>query len=104
MKQILWNRAKNRSIDKVRSATYKRNVYVGMWLAEPLVEESDEPSESFAMKESLSTAYLLLLQQLSAVERIVFILREVFSYEYEEIASIVDNSSVNCRKIFQRAR
>ncbi|EOO35906.1 RNA polymerase sigma factor SigJ [Bacillus cereus VD133] len=94
----------NRSIDKLRSAAHKRNVYVGMWLPEPIVEESDEPSKSFIMKESLSTAYLLLLQQLSEVERIVFILREVFSYEYEEIASIVDKSSVNCRKIFQRAR
>lgn len=104
MKAYLCKMATNRSIDKLRSAAHKRNVYVGMWLPEPLVEESDEPSESFVMKESLSTAYLLLLQQLSEVERIVFILREVFSYEYEEIASIVDKSSVNCRKIFQRAR
>ncbi|EEK44811.1 RNA polymerase sigma-70 factor, ECF subfamily [Bacillus cereus m1293] len=104
MKAYLCKMATNRSIDKLRSAAHKRNVYVGMWLPEPLVEESNEPSESFVMKESLSTAYLLLLQQLSEVERIVFILREVFSYEYEEIASIVDKSSVNCRKIFQRAR
>ena len=103
MKAYLCKMATNRSIDKLRSA-HKRNVYVGMWLPEPIVEESDEPSKSFIMKESLSTAYLLLLQQLSEVERIVFILREVFSYEYEEIASIVDKSSVNCRKIFQRAR
>ena len=104
MKAYLCKMATNRSIDKLRSAAHKRNVYVGMWLPEPLVDESDEPSKSFIMKESLSTAYLLLLQQLSEVERIVFILREVFSYEYEEIASIVDKSSVNCRKIFQRAR
>ncbi|WP_100617330.1 sigma-70 family RNA polymerase sigma factor [Bacillus cereus] len=104
MKAYLCKMATNRSIDKLRSAAHKRNVYVGMWLPEPIVEESDEPSKSFIMKESLSTAYLLLLQQLSEVERIVFILREVFSYEYEEIASIVDKSSVNCRKIFQRAR
>ncbi|HFK1463101.1 MULTISPECIES: sigma-70 family RNA polymerase sigma factor [Bacillus] len=104
MKAYLCKMTTNRSIDKLRSAAHKRNVYVGMWLPEPIVEESDEPSKSFIMKESLSTAYLLLLQQLSEVERIVFILREVFSYEYEEIASIVDKSSVNCRKIFQRAR
>ncbi|MED3077304.1 sigma factor-like helix-turn-helix DNA-binding protein [Bacillus wiedmannii] len=56
------------------------------------------------MKESISTAYLLLLQQLSEAERVVFILREVFGYDYREIASIVDKSSANCRKIFQRAR
>ncbi|HDR8184262.1 TPA: sigma-70 family RNA polymerase sigma factor [Bacillus thuringiensis] len=104
MKAYLCKMVTNRSIDKLRSAAHKRNVYVGMWLPEPFVEEVDDPSESFVMKESISTAYLLLLQQLSEVERVVFILREVFSYEYEEIASIVDKSSVNCRKIFQRAR
>ncbi|MED3398558.1 sigma-70 family RNA polymerase sigma factor [Bacillus wiedmannii] len=104
MKAYLCKMVTNRSIDKLRSAAHKRNVYVGMWLPEPFVEEVDDPSESFVMKESISTAYLLLLQQLSEVERVVFILREVFSYEYEEIATIVDKSSVNCRKIFQRAR
>ncbi|HDR7601900.1 sigma-70 family RNA polymerase sigma factor [Bacillus mycoides] len=104
MKAYLCKMATNRSIDTLRSAAHKRNVYVGIWLPEPFVEESDEPAESFVMKESISTAYLLLLQQLSEVERVVFILREVFSYDYEEIASIVDKSSVNCRKIFQRAR
>ncbi|HFJ9437468.1 MULTISPECIES: sigma-70 family RNA polymerase sigma factor [Bacillus] len=104
MKAYLCKMVTNRSIDKLRSAAHKRNVYVGMWLPEPFVEETDDPSESFVMKESISTAYLLLLQQLSEVERVVFILREVFDYDYEEIASIVDKSSVNCRKIFQRAR
>ncbi|MEK5247566.1 sigma-70 family RNA polymerase sigma factor [Bacillus sp. FSL R9-9530] len=104
MRAYLCKMVTNRSIDKLRSAAHKRNVYVGMWLPEPFVEEIDDPSESFVMKESISTAYLLLLQQLTEVERIVFILREVFSYDYEEIASIVEKSSVNCRKIFQRAR
>ncbi|MGN5653131.1 sigma-70 family RNA polymerase sigma factor [Bacillus sp. Brlt_9] len=104
MKAYLCKMVTNRSIDKLRSAAHKRNVYVGMWLPEPFVEETDDPTESFVMKESISTAYLLLLQQLSEVERVVFILREVFGYDYEEIASIVDKSSVNCRKIFQRAR
>ncbi|MES9700108.1 sigma-70 family RNA polymerase sigma factor [Bacillus sp. JJ927] len=104
IKAYLCKMVTNRSIDKLRSAAHKRNVYVGMWLPEPLVEENDNPSDSYVMKESLSTAYLLLLLQLSEVERIVFILREVFSYDYEEIASIVGKSSVNCRKIFQRAR
>lgn len=104
MRAYLCKMVTNRSIDKLRSAAHKRNVYVGMWLPEPFVEEVDDPSDSFVMKESISTAYLLLLQQLSEVERVVFILREVFSYEYEEIASIVDKSSANCRKIFQRAR
>lgn len=104
MKAYLCKMVTNRSIDKLRSAAHKRNVYVGMWLPEPFVEEINDPSESFVMKESISTAYLLLLQQLTEVERVVFILREVFSYDYEEIASIVDKSNANCRKIFQRAR
>ncbi|HDX9643222.1 TPA: sigma-70 family RNA polymerase sigma factor [Bacillus mobilis] len=104
MRAYLCKMVTNRSIDKLRSAAHKRNVYVGMWLPEPFVEEINDPSESFVMKESISTAYLLLLQQLTEVERVVFILKEVFSYSYEEIASIVDKSSVNCRKIFQRAR
>ncbi|MED0932661.1 sigma-70 family RNA polymerase sigma factor [Bacillus mobilis] len=104
MKAYLCKMVTNRSIDKLRSAAHKRNVYVGMWLPEPFVEEINDPSESFVMKESISTAYLLLLQQLTEVERVVFILREIFGYDYEEIASIVDKSSVNCRKIFQRAR
>ncbi|CAM3802193.1 RNA polymerase sigma-70 factor [Bacillus cereus] len=104
IKAYLCKMVTNRSIDKLRSAAHKRNVYIGMWLPEPLVEENDNPFESFVMKESLSTAYLLLLQQLSEVERVVFILREVFGYDYEEIALIVGKSSVNCRKVFQRAR
>ncbi|HDR4423418.1 TPA: sigma-70 family RNA polymerase sigma factor [Bacillus cereus] len=104
MRAYLCKMVTNRSIDKLRSAAHKRNVYVGMWLPEPFVEEINDPSESFVMKESISMAYLLLLQQLTEVERVVFILREVFSYDYEEIASIVDKSNANCRKIFQRAR
>ncbi|MGD6888299.1 sigma-70 family RNA polymerase sigma factor [Bacillus mobilis] len=104
MRAYLCKMVTNRSIDKLRSAAHKRSVYVGMWLPEPFVEEINDPSESCVIKESISTAYLLLLQQLTEIERVVFILREVFGYDYEEIASIVDKSSVNCRKIFQRAR
>ena len=104
VKAYLCKMVTNRAIDKLRSAAHKRNVYVGVWLPEPLVEESDDPSMTYIMKESISTAYLLLLEQLSEVERAVFILREVFGYDYDEIASIVEKSSVNCRQIFHRAR
>lgn len=104
VKAYLCKMVTNRAIDKLRSAALKRNVYVGVWLPEPLVEESDDPSMTYIMKESISTAYLLLLEQLSEVERAVFILREVFGYDYDEIASIVEKSSVNCRQIFHRAR
>ncbi|AZN42725.1 RNA polymerase sigma-70 factor [Paenibacillus albus] len=98
----------NRCIDRLRSASKQREVYVGPWLPEPLVDasqsESDEPFSSYMQKESLSTAYLLLLQQLSWVERAVFLLREVLQYEYDEIAEIVGKSSTNCRQIFRRAK
>ncbi|WP_028401964.1 sigma-70 family RNA polymerase sigma factor [Ectobacillus panaciterrae] len=104
VKAYLCKIVTNRTIDKLRSAAQQRNVYVGMWLPEPLVEECSDPSSSYIIKESISTAYLLLLQQLSEVERAVFILREVFQYDYDEIASLVDKSSTNCRQIFHRAR
>ncbi|MDQ0892434.1 RNA polymerase sigma-70 factor (TIGR02957 family) [Paenibacillus sp. V4I9] len=97
----------NRCIDKLRSASKKREVYVGPWLPEPLISSSDnqtEPDLYYSQKESLSTAYLLLLQQLSWVERAVFLLREVLQYEYDEIAEIVGKSSTNCRQIFRRAK
>ncbi len=58
----------------------------------------------YQQNESISTAYLLLLQQLSSVERAVFLLREVLQYDYEEIAAIVGKSSTNCRQLFHRAK
>ncbi|MBD1382922.1 RNA polymerase sigma-70 factor [Metabacillus arenae] len=103
-KAFLCKIVTNRTIDKLRSAAHKRNEYVGTWLPEPLVEEKNDPSHSYIMKESISMAYLLLLQQLSEIERAVFILREVFQYEYDEIADIVDKKSTNCRQIFHRAK
>jgi hypothetical protein len=80
---------------------------VGTWLPEPLVnEESDnsDPFHSYLRKETMSTAYLLLLQQLSYTERAVFLLREALQYDYDEIADIVGKSSANCRQIFHRAK
>ncbi|RST76142.1 RNA polymerase sigma-70 factor [Siminovitchia acidinfaciens] len=94
----------NSSIDKLRSAVSNREVYIGEWLPEPLVDEGNDPSQTYLMKESISTAYLLLLQQLSEDERAVFILREVFQYSYEEIAAIIGKTSTNCRQIFHRAK
>ena len=98
----------NRCIDNLRSASKKREVYVGPWLPEPLMTTSTDhqiaPDLAYTHKESLSTAYLLLLQQLSWIERAVFLLREVLQYEYDEIAEIVGKSSTNCRQIFRRAK
>jgi RNA polymerase sigma-70 factor (TIGR02957 family) len=97
----------NRCIDRLRALNRQREVYIGPWLPEPILTnefiESD-PSQAFMRKESISTAFLLLLQQLSWVERAVFILREVLEYEYDEIAEIVGKSSTNCRQIYHRAK
>jgi RNA polymerase sigma-70 factor (ECF subfamily) len=94
----------NSSLDKLGSAASKREVYMGEWLPEPIVENANEPSHIYLMKESISTAYLLLLQQLSSVERAVFILREVFQYSYAEIGEHVDKSPSNCRQIYHRSK
>lgn len=100
----------NRCIDYLQSSAKKREVYPGTWLPEPLVGEAFEtaetadPLQSYVRKESLATAYLLLLQHLSYVERAVFLLREALQYDYDEIADIVGKSSVNCRQIYHRAK
>ena len=93
------------AIDHLRSARVRREAYVGEWLPEPLVVGRErEPGEVVEMAESLSMAFLVLLETLSPVERAVFLLREVFGYPYDEIAEIVGKTEANCRQIFARAR
>ncbi|HEU0026983.1 MAG TPA: RNA polymerase sigma-70 factor [Ktedonobacterales bacterium] len=93
------------AIDTARSARVRRETYVGPWLPEPLVISQDpDPADIAEMNDSLSLAFLALLQRLSPVERAVFVLREVFDYGYDEIAGIVQKSEDNCRQIFARAR
>ena len=93
------------AIDELRSARARHEAYVGVWLPEPLaVSLEPDPAEQAAMSDSLSLAFLTLLQTLSPVERAVFVLRAVFDYGYDEIAAIVEKSEANCRQIFARAR
>jgi RNA polymerase sigma-70 factor (ECF subfamily) len=93
------------AIDHQRSARARRETYVGTWLPEPIVTNlRDSPEQMAELSDSLSMAFLMLLESLSPVERAVFLLREVFGYPYEDIASIVDKNEVNCRQIFGRAR
>jgi RNA polymerase sigma-70 factor, ECF subfamily len=93
------------AIDHLRSARVRREAYVGTWLPEPLVTEPEPgPAERAEMSDSLSLAFLVLLESLSPVERAVFLLREVFGYDYGEIARSVGKSEPNCRQIFTRAR
>jgi RNA polymerase sigma-70 factor, ECF subfamily len=80
----------------------KREHYIGTWLPEPLITEPAEDCAELA--ESLSVAFLMLLECLSPTERAVFLLREVFDYDYEAIAKTVGKSIPNCRQIVRRAR
>jgi RNA polymerase sigma-70 factor (ECF subfamily) len=93
------------SIDWLRSARARREEYVGPWLPEPLVSErAEEVAVLDELSESLSIAFLVVLESLNPVERAVFLLREVFDYDYEEISRILGKSEDNCRQIAHRAR
>jgi RNA polymerase sigma-70 factor (ECF subfamily) len=93
------------AIDHLRCARVRRETYPGPWMPEPIVERVDEaPAESAELTESLSIAYLVLLDRLSATERAVLLLHDVFGYPFDEIAAIVDRSEPGCRQIAVRAR
>jgi RNA polymerase sigma-70 factor, ECF subfamily len=95
----------NLSINHLQSAQRTREEYIGPWLPEPLVtDENQDPMRAMTMADSLSMAFMILLESLTPVERAVFLLREVFDYEYEEIARIVGKSEANCRQMVSRAR
>jgi RNA polymerase sigma-70 factor, ECF subfamily len=93
------------SIDHLKSARVRREQYVGQWLPEPLLADPAPDAAAHAeTADSLSMAFLVLLESLTPVERAVFLLREVFGYEYGAIGKIVDRSEDNCRQLFVRAR
>jgi RNA polymerase sigma-70 factor (ECF subfamily) len=89
------------SIDRLRSAERRRLEYPGPWLPEPLAEPNQESAE---LASSLTTAFLVLLEQLTPTERAVFLLREVFELDFDEIASSVGKTEANARQILARAR
>ena len=93
-------------IDHLRSARTRREAYVGQWLPEPLLTDTAAPDPAGMAEEadSLSMAFLLLLERLSPVERAVFLLHDVFGYGYDEIAGIVGRNEDNCRQLALRAR
>jgi RNA polymerase sigma-70 factor, ECF subfamily len=94
------------SIDHLRSARVRRETYVGTWLPEPLLADAaaPDPAASAVDADSLSMAFLLVLERLTPVERAVFVLHDVFDYGYGEIAGIVGKSEANCRQLAARAR
>jgi RNA polymerase sigma-70 factor (ECF subfamily) len=93
------------AIDHLRRAAVRREQYVGEWLPEPLIEDPAPGAPEHAeTADSLSLAFLVLLETLSPVERAVFLLHDVFDYGYSEIATIIGKSEENCRQLATRAR
>lgn len=94
-------------LNLLSSARIQRETYLGPWLPEPLMDEYNPAMSNQTPKadyESISMAFMVLLENLTPLERAVFILREVFDYEYGEIATILERSEAACRKLFSRAK
>ncbi len=95
-------------MDQLQLARRKREVYVGPWLPEPILTTttpaSEDPAELVERDESISLAFLALLEQLQPFERAVFLLHEVFEYEFAEIATMLAKSESACRRSFSRAK
>ena len=89
-------------IDQARSARVRREAYVGQWLPEPVSTEPD-PARAAELADSLSLAFLVLLEELSPAERAAFILREIFSYPYADTAELLGRSEAACRQLVSRA-
>lgn len=93
------------ALDHLGSARHQREAYVGPWLPEPLlIDDSGDAAQHLEMADSLSMAFLVMLEKLNPVERAVLLLRDVFDYPYGEVAEMVNKSEDNCRQILKRAR
>ena len=93
------------AIDQLRSARVRREQYVGEWLPEPLVEDPEgDPEQRAEMVESLSVAFLAVLERLSPEQRAVLLLRDVFGYGFDEIAEILERKEPSVRQLAVRAR
>ncbi len=92
-------------IDQLRAARRTREEYYGVWLPEPLMAATAaDPAQTAEIGDSLTMAFMLILDSLGPVERAVFLLREVFDYDYADIATIVGKGEANCRQIVRRAK
>jgi RNA polymerase sigma-70 factor (ECF subfamily) len=93
------------SIDHLRSARARREAYVGQWLPEPLIDTHARADfQRVELADTLSMAFLVLLETLTPTERAVFLLREVFEFDYPQIARILERSEPSCRQLLHRAR
>jgi RNA polymerase sigma-70 factor, ECF subfamily len=95
------------SLNYLKSAQRAREEYIGIWLPEPILTslpEGESPEEQYEQHESISIAFLVLLERLSPPERAVFLLHEVFGYSFAEIAEIIEKTPEHCRQLFHRAK
>lgn len=102
-KAYLCKMVTNRCRDIQKTARKKREQYFGEWLPEPFSNSEEESMDSVIRDDELSYGILVLLEKLTPTERVVFVLREALSFEYHEIAKLIEKSEANCRKIFSRA-
>jgi RNA polymerase sigma-70 factor (ECF subfamily) len=97
----------NLSLNYLKSAHAQREEYIGVWLPEPILTsqpESESLEETYEQQETISLAFLVLLEALTPPERAVFLLHEVFDYSFAEIAEIIEKTPENCRQLFHRAK
>ncbi|MBM7567857.1 RNA polymerase sigma-70 factor [Paenibacillus sacheonensis] len=113
LKAYLCKIVTNRCLDDLKSARKNREVYVGPWLPEPLVQDyvlhpgtaaGQDPLQRIVLEDTISYAFLIMLERLTPIERAVFILREAFEFEYRDIADFVDKTELGCRQIFSRLK
>lgn len=103
-KSYLARLVTRQALNALRAGARRREDYVGPWLPEPLLLDEQDPSADVVLAESVSMAMLVLLETLTPDERAVFVLREVFGFEYDEIADAVSKSAPTVRQIAHRAR
>jgi len=104
-KSYLIKAVTNKCITHHEKMKRERTNYVGQWLPEPLIaDETQTDHKRIEMFHPLSIGIMIMLEKLTAQERAVFLLKEIFSYDYDEIAEIINKSNDNCRQIFRRAQ
>jgi len=92
------------ALDALRSAQMRRERYVGPWLPEPIVTAEDDPADRVTLDESVGTALLVVLETLSAAERVAFVMHDVFGYEFGSVAEVLGTSPDAARQLASRAR
>jgi RNA polymerase sigma-70 factor, ECF subfamily len=92
------------SLDELRSSRKRREHYVGPWLPEPLLVDERDPAAAAELADSLSMAFLVVLEALAPAERAAFLLHEVFGYDYEDIAAMLGKQPATCRQLVSRAK